>query len=49
VEVPDVEPVLSAAEKHGGRVLEPPRRKDGRVVASVRDPDGNTLELYQNR
>jgi catechol 2,3-dioxygenase-like lactoylglutathione lyase family enzyme len=49
LEVPDVEPVLSAAEKHGGRVLEPPRRKDGRVVASVRDPDGNTLELYQNR
>jgi predicted enzyme related to lactoylglutathione lyase len=49
VEVPDVEPVLSAAEKHGGRVLKPPRRKDGRVVASVRDPDGNTLELYQNR
>jgi predicted enzyme related to lactoylglutathione lyase len=48
-EVPDVEAALAAAEKHGGRVLEPPRQEQERVVASVRDPDGNTLELYQNR
>jgi predicted enzyme related to lactoylglutathione lyase len=47
--VPDVSAILAAARKHGGRVLDPPRQEDGRLVASVRDPDGNTLELYQDR
>ena len=45
-EVSDVDAVLAAARKHGGRVLDQPRRMDGRLHAAVRDPDGNTLELY---
>jgi predicted enzyme related to lactoylglutathione lyase len=49
LEVPDAEAVLAAAQHYGGRVLERTRREGGRLVASVRDPDGNTLELYQNR
>jgi catechol 2,3-dioxygenase-like lactoylglutathione lyase family enzyme len=45
-EVPDVERVISVALRHGGRVQDAPVRENGRVHASVRDPDGNTLELY---
>lgn len=48
-EVPEVEAVLVAARKHGGQVQDAPRRQDGRVHAAVRDPDGNTLELYGPR
>lgn len=44
--VPDVQPVLASAVRHGGRVQDEPRRAGGRVHASVRDPDGNTIELY---
>jgi catechol 2,3-dioxygenase-like lactoylglutathione lyase family enzyme len=45
-EVPDVAAALAAARKHGGRVQDEPRLRNGRVHASVRDPDGNTLEIY---
>jgi catechol 2,3-dioxygenase-like lactoylglutathione lyase family enzyme len=48
-EVSDVEAVLAAARKHGGRVQDAPRVWDGRWHAAVRDPDGNTLELYGPR
>jgi catechol 2,3-dioxygenase-like lactoylglutathione lyase family enzyme len=46
LEVPDVEAVLAAARKYGGRVQDSLRREHGQVHAAVRDPDGNTLELY---
>ncbi len=46
LEVPDMDAVLAAARQHGGRVQHAPRRRDGRLHAAVRDPDGNTLELY---
>jgi catechol 2,3-dioxygenase-like lactoylglutathione lyase family enzyme len=46
VEVPDVDRVIAVALRHGGRVQDAPVRDNGRVHASVRDPDGNTLELY---
>jgi catechol 2,3-dioxygenase-like lactoylglutathione lyase family enzyme len=46
LEVPDVEAVLAVARKHGGRVQDVPTRQGGRLHAAVRDPDGNTLELY---
>jgi catechol 2,3-dioxygenase-like lactoylglutathione lyase family enzyme len=46
LEVADVEAVVALARKHGGRVQDPPARRGGRLHAAVRDPDGNTLELY---
>jgi catechol 2,3-dioxygenase-like lactoylglutathione lyase family enzyme len=49
IEVPDVEAVMAAARKHGGRVQDEPARRDGRLQAAIRDPDGNTLELYGPR
>ena len=48
-EVADVQPVIAAALKHGGRLQNAPSRQDGRVHAAIRDPDGNTVELYGRR
>lgn len=48
-EVPDVAAVVAAAERHGGRVQDRPERVDGRLHAAVRDPDGNTIEVYGPR
>jgi catechol 2,3-dioxygenase-like lactoylglutathione lyase family enzyme len=45
-EVEDVERVLVAAAAHGGAIQDAPREGDGRLHAAVRDPDGNTLEIY---
>jgi catechol 2,3-dioxygenase-like lactoylglutathione lyase family enzyme len=44
--VPDVEAVIAIALKHGGRQEGQTLRAEGRVQAAVRDPDGNTIELY---
>jgi catechol 2,3-dioxygenase-like lactoylglutathione lyase family enzyme len=44
--VPDVAAVIASAERHGGRVQDAPARTGGRLHAAVRDPDGNTIELY---
>jgi len=46
VEVLDVDAVITLATKHGGRQEGPILRQDGRAHAAVRDPDGNTVELY---
>jgi catechol 2,3-dioxygenase-like lactoylglutathione lyase family enzyme len=45
-EVADIDRVVAIARKHGGRVQNPPQEKGGRVHAAIRDPDGNTVELY---
>ncbi len=45
-EVADVPRVIRLAEQHGGRREGPVLEADGRVHAAVRDPDGNTIELY---
>jgi catechol 2,3-dioxygenase-like lactoylglutathione lyase family enzyme len=45
-EVADVQAVIAAALKHGGRLQDAPTRPDGRVHVAIRDPDGNTIELY---
>ena len=45
-EVADVNRVIEIALKHGGRVENKPTRDQGRVHAAIRDPDGNTIELY---
>jgi catechol 2,3-dioxygenase-like lactoylglutathione lyase family enzyme len=48
-EVDDVNRIVAAALRHGGRVQDAPRQENGRVHAAVRDPDGNTIELYGPR
>jgi predicted enzyme related to lactoylglutathione lyase len=48
-EVDDVDAVIAAATRHGGRVQNSPQRTEGRVHAAIRDPDGNTIELYGRR
>ena len=48
-EVADVEHVIANAEKHGGVRLQSPTRDGAFITASVRDPDGNTVELYQRQ
>jgi catechol 2,3-dioxygenase-like lactoylglutathione lyase family enzyme len=48
-EVADIEAVIASVVRHGGRVANAPVRIDGRIHAAIRDPDGNTLELYQSR
>lgn len=44
-DVADVGDVIKVALRHGGRIQDSPRNDGTRVVASVRDPDGNTIEL----
>jgi catechol 2,3-dioxygenase-like lactoylglutathione lyase family enzyme len=44
--VPDVETVIDLALQHGGKQEGKLIRRDGNTQAAVRDPDGNTIELY---
>jgi catechol 2,3-dioxygenase-like lactoylglutathione lyase family enzyme len=44
--VPDVEAVIALAIKHGGRQEGQTVHAEGKTQAAVRDPDGNTIELY---
>lgn len=44
--VPDVEAVVALALQYGGRLEGGIIRRDGKTQAAVRDPDGNTIELY---
>jgi len=44
--VPDVEAVIAIALKQGGRQEGQTLRVDEKTQAAVRDPDGNTIELY---
>jgi catechol 2,3-dioxygenase-like lactoylglutathione lyase family enzyme len=44
--VPDVEHVISLTQKYGGRQEGEIFRDGSRVHAAVRDPDGNSIELY---
>ncbi len=45
-EVDDVEAVIAIAIRHGGRQEGSISRDGNRIHGSVRDPDGNTLEIY---
>lgn len=47
VTVDDLEATLAGALGAGGRLLEAPREQNGARRASLRDVDGNTLELVQ--
>lgn len=42
----DVEAVIALAIQHGGRQEGQTLRLEGKVQAAIRDPDGNTIELY---
>lgn len=44
--VSDVEAVIALALQHGGREEGKVIRNAGKAQAAVRDPDGNTIELY---
>ena len=44
--VQDVEAVVALAVKHGGRQEGQTLRGNGQIQAAVRDPDGDTIELY---
>jgi catechol 2,3-dioxygenase-like lactoylglutathione lyase family enzyme len=44
--VPDVEAVIALARQHGGREEGKVIHTEGKTQAAVRDPDGNTIELY---
>jgi catechol 2,3-dioxygenase-like lactoylglutathione lyase family enzyme len=44
--VPDVAAVVDLAQRHGGRAEGDIRREGETTHAAVRDPDGNTIELY---
>lgn len=47
-EVPDVEDAVSTALRWGGRLESEVVRANGRLHACVRDPDGNTIELFSD-
>ena len=44
--VPNVQAVIDIALKHGGRQEGQLVQVDGKIQAAIRDPDGNTIELY---
>jgi catechol 2,3-dioxygenase-like lactoylglutathione lyase family enzyme len=44
--VSDVEAVIALAIQHGGKREGEVSQKDDAIHAAVRDPDGNTIELY---
>jgi catechol 2,3-dioxygenase-like lactoylglutathione lyase family enzyme len=48
-EVADVGAAVASALRHGGRVQDAPTKDGERVRASVRDPDGNSVELHGPR
>ena len=47
--VSGVDRVISLAIKYGGRQEGQIMREDGRVCVAIRDPDGNTIELYEQK
>ena len=47
--VPDVQAVIDIAQRYGGRQEGQIIRTGGQVQAAIRDPDGNTIELYQEQ
>jgi catechol 2,3-dioxygenase-like lactoylglutathione lyase family enzyme len=46
--VDDIQAIIAVAVKHGGRQEGQTIKDDQRLHAAIRDPDGNTIELYQN-
>jgi predicted enzyme related to lactoylglutathione lyase len=49
VDVRDIDHVVRAAVRHGGRLEDSVATHGDSLVAAIRDPDGNTIELRQLR
>jgi len=47
--VPNLEAVIALALQYGGRKEGGVIRSGGKLQAAVRDPDGNTIELYSEK
>lgn len=45
--VKDIKQIIKIALRHGCRIENQPERIDGQQQAAIRDPDGNTIELYE--
>lgn len=46
LQVPDIDKAIESVKRNGGTVLRPPRKSStGYIVAFVKDPDGNQVEL----
>ena len=46
LQVPNIDKVIESVKRHGGTVMSPPRKSStGAIVAFVKDPDGNQIEL----
>ncbi len=46
LQVPDIDKAIESVKRSGGTVLRPPRKSStGYMVAFVKDPDGNQVEL----
>jgi catechol 2,3-dioxygenase-like lactoylglutathione lyase family enzyme len=48
-DVPDAEAIIPIAEQHGGRQHGATLREGSTTHVVIRDPDGNTLELYSSQ
>ncbi|MFT7588105.1 MAG: catechol 2,3-dioxygenase-like lactoylglutathione lyase family enzyme [Limisphaerales bacterium] len=46
-EIKNVRLVIELAKKYGGKQEGEILEHDGKLHAAVRDPDGNTIELYE--
>lgn len=41
--------VLEKIEAVGGRLVVGPKQEDGKLTATIEDPDGRTVHLYENK
>ena len=48
LKVDDIHAILDRALQHGGTIINPISEMGAMMVASVRDPDGNSIELFQD-
>ena len=47
IKVSDIQNTFDKAIRHGGQAIQPPQRSGSVILAGIRDPDGNSLELVQ--
>lgn len=48
LKVDDIHSILDRAVQHGGTVIHPISEMGAMFTASIRDPDGNSVELFQD-
>jgi predicted enzyme related to lactoylglutathione lyase len=48
IAVEDIDEALISAQAAGGKILEPPAADGNRWIATLRDPDGNSLGIFQD-